>query len=801
MTTWDANYAYDLFSNRRKLIEAAKGTNEATTRLRAINTMFFDVLGWDLKDVDAETYVRAEGYADYVLRFREVPIGVIEAKREGDTFVLNGSYSREPIGFGLLSKESKVAREAMLQAAGYASMLGARYVAITNGHQYIVTLPYVPGVRVENRSVLVFESLDAIAYRFREFFDCLSPAGVKGNTLAGRLLESRRAPAPAKLSASIQGYPRPAGRNVIANEISWVLSIVWEKTNENDAEEDFLRRCYVMPESSKGILEQAKEIIEQRALLDGASAITEMHPQSDALEIVVGARPERPIIVLGRVGHGKSTFLDYLRLIEAKDQLAGYIQVEIDFLARPTVASEVQAYVFHSFDKQLLERYKIDISEASFARAALDSEIRRFRNTVRGRRHPQGSPQQQKIEDDFIEAQQRNEHQYLTVAVRHLRRSHHKSLTVFFDNIDRRNDGIQEQAFLEASALARDWEALVFVCLRPGTFYRSAARGTLDAIAPRTIVIAPPRAEIVLKKRFEFAREVAAGETPRATSLQQVSFGKNISAELPNAAGFFECCRDSFTQNRNLTNVFSAVANGDIRSLLRFVGDFLKSQHLNTGKILEKIKSGGYLLAPHEAVRALLYGDSWHYDPNKCVFPNVFDIEHADGAEHLIRPLALHFLERQADTSLNHGFVATRNVIEYLCQLGFGQETSQTAVAWLLKTKCSEDRLGEDLDASEQDQVRITSLGRFVVSELIGTFAYVDAVVVDTPITDASTRGCVRDEIAIMDRVARCRKFKEYLDSCSTALRDADALMFWSAVSSALEADLQRVAENSAASR
>ncbi len=796
MPDWTADYAFDQLTRCRERIDAAKGTNEAKTRLLAIDTTLFDVLGWDHQDVEVEEYVREEGYADYVLRHGGVPICVVEAKRDGESFVLSGTaYSAEPVGFGLLSNESKASRKALVQAVGYAASLGATYVAITNGHQYIITLAFVPGIALEKRSVLVFENLDAMIDRFRVFHDALSPLGVRTNALSSKLVESRRAPAPTKVSSSIDGYPKPADRNVLANEIGWVLSTVWDKANENDADEEFLRRCYVTPEPTKGMLAQAKEIIEQRARLDNQLISSDVHPQSDAVGIIGAPRPERPIIVLGRVGHGKSTFLDYLRLIEAHDQLAGYIQIEIDFLDRPTASSEVEGHVLRSFDEQILDIYKIDISEAGFARAALNGELRRFRRTVRGSRHPEGSLEQQRVEDEFIEDYQRDKHQYFTAAVRHLRRSHHKSVAIFFDNLDQRDPSMQEQAFLQASAMARDWESLVFVCLRPGTFYRSAASGALDAIAPRTITIAPPRPDIVLMKRFEFAREVAAGDSARANSLQAVSFGKNISAELPTAAGFFECCRDSFAGSRALTGVFSAVANGDMRALLRFIRDFLTSQHLNTKKIIQNIQAGSYLLAPHEAIRALLYGDYWHYDPNRSVFPNVFDIDYADGAEHFIRVLALHLLERRPDTSLSHGFVPNKDIVEYLCQIGYGQGSAQAAIAWLLAKKCVEDRLGESRDSAHEDQIRITPLGRFVVSELVGTFVYADAVVVDTPITDGSVRAATKDETTIVARVERCRTFKKYLDDCSAALRDADATSFWADVSKALEADIDRVTE------
>src|SRR5262245_8167700 len=199
MPAWDVNYAFEQFSAHRAVIEAAKDTNEATTRLRAIDTMLFQVLGWDRTDVDSEQYVRAEGYADYVLRHGEVSAGVVEAKRDGEAFTLAGTeYSADPIGFQLLSSEAAAARAAVLQAAGYAASLGAKYIAATNGHQYIITLAFIPGVPVEHRSVLVFESLDAISSRFRAFYEALSPASVRGNMLASKLMESRRAPAPTK---------------------------------------------------------------------------------------------------------------------------------------------------------------------------------------------------------------------------------------------------------------------------------------------------------------------------------------------------------------------------------------------------------------------------------------------------------------------------------------------------------------------------------------------------------------------------------------------------------------------------
>jgi predicted type IV restriction endonuclease len=66
-TNWTRDYAYEHLLQNKGLIEGASGSNEATTRVRAINTILFDVLGWDKLGVNFEKYCREVGYADYAL--------------------------------------------------------------------------------------------------------------------------------------------------------------------------------------------------------------------------------------------------------------------------------------------------------------------------------------------------------------------------------------------------------------------------------------------------------------------------------------------------------------------------------------------------------------------------------------------------------------------------------------------------------------------------------------------------------------------------------------------------------------
>ncbi len=329
MPHWTPEFGYDQFLKHKATIEAAQGSNEATTRLRAIDTALYEVLGWDKLNVEAETYCRAEGYADYVFKEGIGICLVLEAKREEITFVLpENTFPSGPVGFGLLAKECPEADKALRQALGYAASLGARYIAISNGFQWLLTLTFVESQTVSERSVLVFESLKAIEEKFRLFWDCFSPEGVTANRATGSLLESRKAPPPSKLSQRIPNYPAPANRNQMANQLSVVLGAVWEDVRSDEEGEEFLKQCYIEPSASTASIALANELLGQRLSTDERIYSAAVEP-SQAAELLKTSPPEKPVVVLGQVGHGKSTFLRYLRLIKATEVLERYIQIDI----------------------------------------------------------------------------------------------------------------------------------------------------------------------------------------------------------------------------------------------------------------------------------------------------------------------------------------------------------------------------------------------------------------------------------------------------------------------------------------
>lgn len=105
------------------------------------------------------------------------------------------------------------------------------------------------------------------------------------------------------------------------------------------------------------------------------------------------------------------------------------------------------------------------------------------------------------------------------------------------DNADQRSFDIQQEAFLIAQELAASRNLLVFVALRPSTFYQSKLRGALSGYQNRVFTISPPPADEVLSRRIAFAVRVAEGKVGRE-ALADLESLQNITPRVDGVITF-----------------------------------------------------------------------------------------------------------------------------------------------------------------------------------------------------------------------------------------------------------------------
>ena len=771
-----------------------KKRNEATTRLHLINKLLFECLGWDVGDCVCEEY-QDSNFIDYSFRCPEC-LFILEAKKEGVYFELpTGEYKiRSEISYFL--KHAPGVGEAIKQAVGYCQTKGAPYGAVCNGHQIIVFL----GSRNDGHpplegKAIVFHSLETLKDNFLFAWNCLSKPGIMQRKLSSELLETITTPLPEKLAKTISDYPGFKRRNALQTDLQILSELFIDdlaRLGEQHEEQEFLRECYCKSGAISQYATISRDILKARysALFTDATAGPSMSPAMTKKglnpELFAQSLSRRPILLIGDIGVGKTMFIKNLYQIEAEEVFSHALVLYIDFATTAALGKHLDDFIVDEIERQLLERYAIDIQARNFVRGVLHGEVKRFEQGL----YSDMAPEIYEVKlVELLEKKTQDRAEYLSQCLRHIQKGHRKQVVIFLDNVDQRTDKFQEQVFLVGQMIAENWNVAVFISIRPETFYRSRLSGILDAYHPRAFTIAPPRVDEVVNLRLKYG-----------ISLQErgvgLGFSETVLVKTQNLHDYLEVLVYSFSHNRYLIEFLDNMCGGNIRVALEFVRAFIGSGHVDTEKILNKYhETGSYLVPLHELIRAVVYGDHEHYTPAASSIINIFDISSLDGREHFLAPILLAQLDRWGQNSKTSGMVPISEIYSYLQSLGFNPTQAKWCIDRLLQWKLIESPTKSTSDEIQQDPThyRLTAIGGYYVKRLITRFNYIDPMVVDTPIIDPEARSELADVYSIADRLIRAQKFCSYLDSQWEGFANQPLAFDWNKARYSINRDIEYI--------
>lgn len=648
--------------------------NEAATRLHLIDGLLRDVLGWP------KAWIRPEepagtGRIDYALGVPGIQL-IIEAKREGVYFDLPAGTRAGVRTIASLTDgaRGRALREAMLQVASYAALNGVALAGVTNGHQLVLFVAVrTDGTPPLQGKALVLPSLADMYSDFRLLWDHASPAGVDSRTLHGTLRTGSTVP-PEPLSARLTTYPGVKRRNNLQAglEILGELFLI-DVARLEELRDDFLRDCYASSGALSQYAEVSKQILQTRYALLHQEGDVEASPVHDkkglnrelTQDMLAAAASRRPIVLLGDVGVGKTTFIQHLVHVDAREVFADAISIYVDFGASTTLG-KLDIFVLEETTRQLREQYGIDVDEASFAEAVHHAALNRFEKGVVGRLREIDRIAYEKERIRYLQECVFDRPRHLRQSLEHLRASRHRQIVIFLDNIDQRSSEDQDKVFLIANELATTWPATVFVTLRPETFYASSHSGALSGYQPRVFTIAPPRTDVMLQRRFDFVLR-RLEETGRLGS-----YPVGVTVDSESLRSFFEVLAENCRTNASLLALIDNIAGGNMRLALRFVSSFIGSGHIDTRKILDVYDvQGRYVIAVHEFLRALLYGDGVYYDPEASPIANLFHVAQPDGREHFLLPVLLAEIQVQGERFAQEGYVSSDHIFSVGQSMGY----------------------------------------------------------------------------------------------------------------------------------
>ncbi|QTI88858.1 hypothetical protein [Streptomyces sp. AgN23] len=761
------------------------GANEDTTRLHLIDALLFNCLGWNAQDATTEDHYNGS-YVDYIVGTPSAQF-ILEAKREGIAFRLPpGIAGRHAITVPTLMEDENTAK-AIRQVLEYCQERGVPVGIISNGHQLAAFFASrQDGIPPLSGEALVFSSLQEMHDDFNTLWSHLSKPAVATRNLQRYLLGRKpQSLAPEKLSNSIANYPGFRRRTELETDLKTLGQLfIQDLEHEKNISDEFIRDCYC----ASGALSQyslvSREVLRARyasvasAIPGGAEQVTGkkgLNPKLTA-EMVTAALSRRPIILLGDVGVGKSMFLRHLIRVDAQEVLAKSIILYVDFVREPVFVTDLPEYITERMSEQLEAEQGIDIQERSFVRAVYNKEINKFKKTIFG---DESDPAEyRKHELAMLAGHISNEFEHLRRSLDHIRGTSGRSPLVILDNIDQRPFEFQERIFETAHSIADSWSGTVFVSIRPSTFFQSRSHGALAAYQTRAFTIAPARTDQVISKRLNYAKNKVI------ESGADGIFPQNLSINDRDLISYLDALIKAFNVDEELKSLIDNMSGGNTRIALMFLFTFIGSGYVSTQRVLDVADSGRVYTVPmHEFIRAIVFGDYDYYSPEASVVCNLFDITTNDAREHFLLPNILAHVQRQAESAGGEGFVSAASIYSFGQGIGFSQEQIGAQL-----DRATKKNLLDFSDAAEDASYRPTSVGNYMYRKMSASFSYVDAMIVDTPIVDPSTRRLIRDVQSIKDRLSRARIFRDYLDAnWLTFGSAADELPFrWNDVSAIL---------------
>jgi hypothetical protein len=747
--------------------------NEATTRLHLIDRIFFECLNWNKEDCVAEE-PHGQEYTDYTFNAPYKAL-IVEAKKEGIYFELPVGFKNRKYKIKTLTNASISISDAISQTISYCQKRGVSVGLVCNGFQIIAFIgSRNDGIPPEDGSAIVYDSLEEINNDFLYFWQIFSKNGIIGKRIEKDLCGIEIPVLPTKLSSRITEYPGIKGRNLIQADLQILSDLLLEELiKSEEIEEDFLRYAYC----SSGALSQyaiiSKNILQNRYLL-----LFDKHVEGPTIEPANTKRGinvdfsnksiyTRPILLIGDVGVGKSIFIKNFMKVEAKEIMSNSIPLYIDLGSKAALANDLKQFFVSEIIKILLDKYGIDIEEDHFVRGVYNLEIQRFQKGIYSKIKEQNSIEYLSKEIEFLEEKLKNKEEHLKLCLNHISKGRKTQIIIFMDNVDQRDEPIQESAFLISQDVAANWPALVFLTIRPQTYYKSKIEGALSGYHPKAFTIAPPRVDDVINKRIEFALKIARG------NMKISCLSENILLKLNSLETYLEILKFSFNNNNELFEFIDNICYGNIRLALELITTFIGSGHVDTEKIFKRDEinrnqkpPARYIIPVHEFLRAIIFGNHIYYYPEATTITNLFDISQNDGKEHFLNCILIDYLNRSSSKSKFGGFVELKDLYDYGQNLGFNVEQLNKSIIKLLNTKLLESE-ARKLPKSLSDipnSLRITTIGAYHVQKLITKFVYIDAVLIDVPILDKIFRDNITDCHLISDRIKRAEIFKQYLD-------------------------------------
>jgi len=327
-------------------------------------------------------------------------------------------------------------------------------------------------------------------------------------------------------------------------------------------------------------------------------------------------------------------------------------------------------------------------------------------------------------------------------------------VVMFVDNVDQLSPSYQAQIFMLAQRVTKIVGSITIVALREESYYSASVQRTFTAYVNRRFHIASPHFRKLVGNRISFALKYLEQEA-EGVLFQEPG---RIMIDREAVSDFLKLVEFSiFERNRNIARFIEAICFGNMREALQMFATFLTSGATDVEKMLRIYRRDGqYFVSFHEFVKAVMLGDRKYYKELSSPIMNLFDCGADKNSSHFtaLRILVLLLAHRGESTREGRGYVEILKVVTAFEDVFDNREDvirtlNRLVARQLLETNT---RSIETIDGASH--VRLTSAGWYYHRFLVRSFAYLDLVLQDTPVSDGIVDAELRESVYQVDNLA-----------------------------------------------
>lgn len=724
---------------------------ESDVRLKIIDPMFVDILGWPHAEMLTE-HASLDGFIDYSCHVNGRARLIIEAKRDGRQFGLSNRSSKKGYKLNGPALSSPAAREGIKQAIRYCGAKNAELACVTNGNEWIIFRGTRLGDGLDTTEGMgfTFSGLEQVEESFGFFYDLLSYESAERfnyrplfQEAEGRRIRS----ATFKKSLVAPGSAKLMGGSSLGADIDRVMRSFFDRLT-GDQDPGMLIECFVETNESRAadvqLARVSEDVLHKIQSLDtsDAAALTQV------IERATESRRHEFVVIVGSKGAGKSTFISRFFESVLRPELAKLcIPVRVNLADSPGDSSTVTGWL----DQQLLKEAETALfgdtppSFEAIEGIFFDDYVRLKRGTwsrIYAASHEQfqikfGEWAEQKRETD--------PHRYIKGMFRYVVKSRRNLPILIFDNADHFDIEFQERVYQYARSIYETELCLVIVPITDRTSWRLSRHGALQSFEHEALFLPTPPTEHVLRRRVEYLHEKIGLARIRPDDRYFVKRG--ISWRVDDLAAFSQSLQEIFLHTAEVSRQIGKLANFDIRRALRLARLFVTSPHLKVEDLLKSYLVGSALtVSRSRAVMALVRGNYRDYAHGQHEFvQNIFGLLEDVDSTPLIGVRILQLLSDAANVDSNDPLLPLDDLLRYNTDIGLEPRIVISCVDEMLKTGLirNYDPTVTSVDAATQ--VEISPSGEQHLDWSKKNFEYLSAMTDVTPISSAGWFERIRD--------------------------------------------------------